>query len=274
MTKSVALLVEYDGTAFHGYQRLDAAREPTIQGSLEKALLRLCGTPVSVAAAGRTDAGVHATGQVISFKAPGPERFTTADWQRALNAMVPSGIAIRQAVFVDDTFSARYSALGRTYRYRVFTDPVRAPLRERYTYRIKSQLDSEAMQRACMILAGYRDFGAFGQSPANQKGKPRRHTVRELRRADIRQVQDELWLEFEANAFLRGMVRRMVGTLLMVGQHAMTEAMFSSIVEQHASDHVGVSAPPQGLYLIAVQYPPGTVTWPAEQHHGEGYDHL
>ncbi len=270
MAKTVAMLIEYDGTPFHGYQRLDDAREPTIQGSLEKALLRLCGEPIHVAAAGRTDAGVHATGQVVSFRAPGPERFTPADWQRAMNALTPAGLAVRQAMFVDDSFSARYSAVGRMYRYRVFVDPVRSPLRERYAYRLRDPVDVEILRRACALLPGHRDFGAFGQSPANQQGKPKRHTIRELRQAEVHQMHDELWLEFEANAFLKGMVRRMVGTLLMVGKHDMTEKTFLSIIEQHKSDHVGVAAPPQGLYLIAVQYPSGTIQWPAEQHHGEG----
>lgn len=260
----VALLLAYDGTDFLGYQRQPDRHEPTVQSVLEKALDHLDGGPVKTSVAGRTDAGVHAQGNVVSFNPRRQERFGPDEWRNAVNALTSKNLAVRAALTVADGVDARRSATERAYRYRVLCDPIRDPLRERYTHRVRSQVTIAAMQDACQNLVGIHDFGAFGHSPSNQTGKPRRTTMRDLRKAAITQHDDEIWFDFAANAFLTGMVRRMVGTLLMVGLGFMTPADFAAILAARQIIHPGPAAPAQGLCLMRVAYPPGTIQWPAD----------
>jgi tRNA pseudouridine38-40 synthase len=260
----IALLLAYDGTDFHGYQRQGAGREPTLQGALERALERLCGADVTTTAAGRTDAGVHAEGQVVTFMPPNPERFALTDWQRALNALLPTSMAVRAVANVPEGMNARRSALARIYRYRVLLATVRDPLRQRFTHRVAWPLDLVAMQMACRMFLGEHDFAAFGHSPSDQAGQPKRSTVRVMHRAEVRQHADELWCEFAANAFLTGMVRRLMGTLLLVGAGRLRPADVTTILAARQGDHPGGAAPPNGLCLMQVDYPPGTIAWPAE----------
>lgn len=272
----VALLVAYDGTDFHGYQRQAPRHEPTIQGKLEVALARLAGAPIATMAAGRTDAGVHAAGQVVTFDAERPARFGPADWQRALNALLPPAIAVRAATSVAAGVNARRSARERAYRYRIVRDVARDPLRERFAWRVADALDIPAMHAACELLCGEHDFAAFGHSPEDQPGQLRRHTVRDLRVATVTSQGDELWFDFAANAFLTGMVRRLVATLVLVGAGRLTPVEVAAIRDARRMDHPGIPAPAQGLCLVRVSYPPGTITWPANNtdEHEEPYDHL
>jgi tRNA pseudouridine38-40 synthase len=259
---ALALLLAYDGTDFHGYQRQAPHREPTVQGVLEAALARLCGAPVATVAAGRTDAGVHATGQVVTCRVMGRSRLAPEDWRRALNALLPESVAVRAATFADDAVSARRAAIQRVYRYRLLVDPVRSPLRERYAWRVSTPLDLAAMQAACRELVGERDFAAFGHSPSDQTGQPRRHTVRDLRIAEVSQAGDETACEFAANAFLTGMVRRMVGTLVQVGTGKLSPADVAGIVAERSKP--GPLAPARGLCLVRADFEPGTIVWPAD----------
>jgi tRNA pseudouridine38-40 synthase len=259
----LALLVAYDGTDYAGYQRQPPDRGPTIQGTLEAALARLSGSTVSTVAAGRTDAGVHAAGQVVTATVERPARFSPADWQRALNAVLPASLAIRSAAEVAESVNARRAALERTYRYRVLLDAVRDPLRERYTWRVAESLDLGAMEEACQLLQGEHDFAAFGHSPEDQSVQSRRHTVRNLRMVWVTKVGDELWFDFAANAFLTGMVRRLAGTLVLVGRGRFSPAEVAAIREARRLDHPGIPAPASGLCLMQVSYPPGTIVWPA-----------
>ncbi len=259
----MALLLAYDGTDFHGYQRQSAAREPTVQGVLEAALVRLCGGPVATAAAGRTDAGVHATGQVVTAQVMGRDKFGPDDWRRALNALLPPSMAVRAVAPVAEGVSARYAAIGRAYRYRMLIDPVRSPLRERFAWRVEGPLDIAAMRAACDELRGERDFAAFGRSPSDQPGQPRRPTARNLRVATAREVGDEIWMDFVANAFLTGMARRLAGTLALVGAGKLSPAEVAAIVAARSGAHPGILAPPHGLCLVRADFRPGTISWPA-----------
>lgn len=258
---NVAALVEYDGTGFCGFQRLPADRGATIQGEIEAALRRVTGEPVKIVGAGRTDSGVHATGQVVSFQSDA--RLDGEAWRRALNAHLPQGIAIRDARIVRDGFHARKSALGRRYRYRVFHDPVRAPLRERYAWRAERPLDIAAMRAAVALLPGERDFGAFGSSPRDSREDGYRgHTVRRLTLARCDgAAPDEIVFDFAANAFLTGMVRRLVGTLALVGAGRLTVDGLRDILEARDKAHAGPAAPPRGLFFTGVDYPAEWGLW-------------
>ena len=261
----VALLMAYDGTDFRGYQRQLPRFEPTVQGMLERALRKLCGVDIVTTAAGRTDAGVHAQGQVVTFDPPDSARLTPADWERALNALLPASIVIHAALVVPTGINARSSAIARMYRYRVLRSTRRDPFRERYTHRVRWPLDVSAMQTSCQALLGAHDFAGFGHSPSDQARQPKRTTVRMMHRAVITVHDDELWCEFTANAFLTGMVRRLMGTLLFVGTGRMQSADVTTILAEWQDDYHGPSAPPNGLCLMQVLYPPGTIAWPAEK---------
>ncbi|HUT17551.1 MAG TPA: tRNA pseudouridine(38-40) synthase TruA [Anaerolineae bacterium] len=250
--------VAYDGTGYSGFQ-IQADR-PTIQGAIEKALLRITQQQVRVKGAGRTDAGVHARGQVISFAcvwAHGP-----AVLQRALNAVLPADIVVADLVEVQAHFHARFSAFRRLYVYTVFESPWRAPLLERYAYRVRGPVQLQAMAEAANVLVGEHDFAAFGQPTVGQS------TVRRVWVAcwSSRPLLPKGgWLEepgpvyqfhIEANGFLRGMVRRVVGTLLEVGSGARTAHAFGEVLASGDIAAAGPPAPPCGLCLWRVSYAP------------------
>jgi tRNA pseudouridine38-40 synthase len=264
------LLVEYDGSDFAGFQRQVAERGRTVQGALETALARIAGHPVSATGAGRTDAGVHASGQVVSFRSAA--RLDAAAWGRALNAHLPPDVAIRAAAPVADEFHARYSALTRSYRYRLFCDRAPSPLRERYALRWPRPLDAGAMEAAAQSLLGEHDFAAFGSSPRDERGGTRGHCVRTLSVArchwascepsgEAQLSGDACEFDFTANAFLTGMVRRFVGTLLLVGDGRLSVDGFAAILAARAKAHPGAAVPARGLCLVGVTYPAGAVEW-------------
>lgn len=266
----LAALVAYDGTRFHGFQRQAPHRGPTVQGALEAAVSRIAGVATTVDGAGRTDRGVHASGQVITFQSEAVH--PAATWQRALNAILPRDIAAWAVAEVPGTMHARKSAVARSYRYRILCAPVRDPLRERYAWRVPHPLDVAAMDAAAHCLLGEHDFGAFGSSPRDSREDGYRgHTVRTLlaagchqRRGDESQLAGatgEVACEFTANAFLTGMVRRLAGTLALVGTGRLTIEDFQGILEAREKAHPGVPAPAQGLCLTGVDYPDGLVSW-------------
>ncbi len=271
----VALLLAYDGTDFRGYQRQRAGHGPTVQDTLETALQQVCGEAVATAAAGRTDAGVHARGQVVTFTPPATRRLSPTEWQRALNAHLPQSVAVRATCAVAEGVHARRSALARAYRYRILLDAVRDPLRERYAHRVAQPLDVAAMRQACQFLLGEHDFAAFGHSPWDTPREPKRNTVRILHRAEIAPQGDEVWCDFAANAFLTGMVRRLMGVLLLVGAGKLSPAQVGEILAARRSDHPGPAAPACGLCFMQVTYPAGMLSWPADTYDGEATnDHL
>jgi tRNA pseudouridine38-40 synthase len=235
-------IVEYDGTDFEGFQI--QARKRTVQGELERALHQITGEKIRVIGAGRTDTGVHATGQGAHFDTAWQQSPNVL--QRALNAVLPNDIAIRSLMQVPDDFSARYSAQSRTYRYTILNQPIRSPLAARYALIAPESLDADAMNDAAQHLIGKHDLGAFGTPPHGE------NTVREIYRAQVTRDGDRVLIEIEANAFLYRMMRRITGTLILVGKGALSVEEFRQVLGQ--ARRAGQSAPPHGLCLIAVKY--------------------
>jgi tRNA pseudouridine38-40 synthase len=242
--------VEYDGTDYYGFQL--QPNRATIQGELERALERVTQQVVRVNGAGRTDAGVHARGQVISFQVSW--RHPLGDLHRALNAVLPADVAVRDLALADERFHARFSARRRTYVYTVYNNTVRSPLLARFAHHVPSPLHVEAMTEAATALLGCQDMAAFGQPPTGAQ------TVRCVYRAGWRPGSQAGLIEFEiqANAFLRGMVRRIVGSLLQVGSGMLTRDGFVDLLASRDLARCGVRAPACGLCLERVSYQDST----------------
>ncbi len=240
------LTLEYDGTAYRGWQR--QAEGPTIQAEVERALGRLTGAPVTVIGAGRTDAGVHALGQTAHFHSPtrlGPEAL-----RRGLNALLPEDIAVRECLPVPETFHARYDARAKRYRYRILNREARSALERHRCWFLDRPLDLEAMRRAAAHLVGRRDFKSFESS-----GSPRAHTVRTVTAAEWHTGEDGiLCFEIEADGFLRGMVRNVVGTLAAVGQGRLSPGDIPRILAARDRQCAAACAPARGLFLVRVIY--------------------
>jgi tRNA pseudouridine38-40 synthase len=232
--------VEYDGTDFAGYQAQSGAR--TVQGELEAALALLAGgRRVRVDAAGRTDAGVHAAGQVIAFTYRG--RLAAAELGRALDALLPGDVAIRDLRRVPAGFHPRYAARYREYRYTVWNGP-RSPLRERFALGVRAPLDTAAMARAASALEGRRDFSAFGAAD--------RQPVRTLHRVRVRRDGPLVTIDVRGDAFLRHMVRRIVAALLLVGRGEVEESAVAEALASRTPAFNGATAPAKGLCLRRV----------------------
>ncbi|MGH2507790.1 MAG: tRNA pseudouridine(38-40) synthase TruA [Ktedonobacteraceae bacterium] len=251
----LACCIEYDGTNYHGFQRQPETHGPTIQGTLEAVIARISGSLAVVYGAGRTDAGVHASGQVIHFSTA--SHLTPQVWLKALNALLPAAVAVRWVVEVPENFHARYSARDRSYRYTIWNDLAPSALRARYSYFRSQALDTDLMQAACQFLLGCKDFGAFGSSPDEHNPlKPGPHScIRLMHKAGCTRDNALIYCDFAANAFLTGQVRRMVGTLLLVGQQRLNLDEFATIVQQARKTHPGPAAPSHGLCLVEVRYP-------------------
>jgi len=234
--------VAYDGTDYAGFQV--QANAPTVQGELERALSTVCDEAVRVTGAGRTDAGVHASGQVIDFRTASTLDGLTIG--RGVNALLPEDIAVSALEPAAELFHARFSATGRTYEYRIRHGRERDPLERRRELHLAGTLDVAAMREASTRLVGRRDFSSFAAGPGG---------VRSVRRAEWCEPDTGL-LRFEitADAFLRGMVRAIVGTLLWVGRGKIDGLTFERIVAASDRAMAGPSAPANGLCLIAVDY--------------------
>lgn len=254
---NLACGIEYDGTGLHGFQRQPDEHGPTVQGELEAAIARISGQMSVVHGAGRTDAGVHASGQVVNFHT---QAVLMPDvWLRALNAVLPKSVAVRWLKEAPERFHSRFSALSRSYRYTIWNGSVPSPLRARYSYFRPQALDETAMHEAAQLLLGRKDFGAFGRSP--EETNPRKtgpHScVRTMLEARCTRDAEHalIYCDFTADAFLTGMVRRIVGTLLLVGQHRLSLDEFATIVQRAEKTHPGSAAPSHGLCLVRVNYP-------------------
>lgn len=237
--------ISYDGTAFAGFQR-QQARHRTIQGELERVVSRLSGRETAVIGAGRTDSGVHALGQVISFD---------MDWQHpsgalmnAINANLPEDIAILQLSPAAPTFHPRYDARRRAYRYTIDNRVVAHPVHRHVSWHVKRPLDIDLMNQAARHLIGKQNFATFGQPP---KGN---NTVREVYTAQWQQNGRWLHFDIEANAFLYRMVRSIVGSLKAVGEQRWTVNQFVAALQACDRSRSGTTAPPQGLFLMTVAY--------------------
>lgn len=242
----------YDGTAYQGFQR-QAGDTPTIQLALERAVEVITGQQVTVIAAGRTDSGVHATGQVIAFDVNWDH--PDADLLRAINAVLPSDIAL-QDLARHEGFHPRFDAVSRVYKYTLLLAAQRQPLLRHRAWHVFAPLDSNAMQTAANWLVGTHDFGAFGKAPIDGS----ENTIRAVMRSQWVTEPFEngqLWhYTIEANAFLQHMVRKIVGMLVDVGRGAQTLAQFDAAFRRAELVQAGTMAPPQGLVLEAVRYRP------------------
>jgi len=242
--------VEYDGTDFEGFQI--QARGRTVQGELERAIQQITQRQVRVVGAGRTDAGVHATGQVVVFDVSW--RHSIQALQRALNAVLPDDIAISYLATTHSDFHPRFDARCRQYRYTILNQPVRSPLWARQAHFVPESLDVGAMREASRGLAGSHDFAAFGKPTQGE--------------STVRQVIQTEWLverppgiagkllifEITANAFLYRMVRNIVGGLLRVGRGELSPDQFIAFLETKDRANVGPPVPPTGLCLVKVEY--------------------
>ena len=242
----VRATIAYDGTAYHGFQRQSPDREPTIQGELERALEQVTRQPTAILGAGRTDAGVHAGGQVIAFDTTW--RHPLTDLHRALNAVVPDDIAAQDMSEAAASFHPRYDARSREYRYTIYQAPLRHPLHRRYALHVPDALAAEAMRAAARSLIGEHDFAAFGQATTGES------TVRTLHRLEVRSDLPWITVDLEADGFLYRMVRSVVGTLLEVGRGRIPPERVAGILESRDRSQAEATAPPHGLCLMRVNY--------------------
>ena len=248
-------VIEYDGTDFLGFQLQAEGR--TVQGVLEQTLEQLTQQFVRVVGAGRTDAGVHAKGQVIAFRTDW--RHGVEDLHRGLNALAPADVAVSSLDLAPSGFHPRFSATSRWYRYRIGLWPGHSPLGRRYAWEIGQHLDFEAMASATLHLVGSHDFASFGQAPDGESTT--RHVIEAAWRQEMhpkREVLESgavLLFNIRANAFLRHMVRNVVATLVMVGQGSLSPTDVVTILVRRERALSAPPAPPQGLCLMAVFYP-------------------
>jgi tRNA pseudouridine38-40 synthase len=241
------LIVEYDGGPYNGFQA--QADQPSVQTSLERAIQAFSGEFARIHVAGRTDAGVHATGQAAHFDL---EKAWKTDVVRdAINAhLVPEPIAVISAEEGDPEFHARFSALGRRYLYRVLDRRAPAALERGRVFWVKTQLDAEAMHAAAQALRGLHDFTTFRDAHCQAKSP-----LRTLDVADVARVGQEVHLTFAARSFLHRQVRSMVGSLVEVGAGRWTAASLKAALDAKDRARCGPVAPAQGLYLTGVEYP-------------------
>ncbi|TMD04352.1 MAG: tRNA pseudouridine(38-40) synthase TruA [Chloroflexi bacterium] len=245
MARNIKLVLEYEGTGYHGWQQ-QACSTPTIEGALRRALRELTGETPDLQAAGRTDAGVHARGQVVNFRLDGD--FAPQALPGALNHRLPPDIVVRSAEVVDDGFHARYSARSRRYEYHVRQAADRAAYVRQYCWPVPERLDLIAMEQAARLLEGRHDFRAFGRSP-----RPGGHTLRTVHEIHIEADGDWVTIAVTADAFLYGMVRTLAAVLVDVGRGRRTLDSIRAL--RDAAQPTAIRpAPAQGLVQAAVTY--------------------
>ena len=244
---NVKLTIQYDGTRYDGWQR-QGNTDNTLQGRLEGVLSRMVGKPVEIQGAGRTDAGVHARGQVASVHLP--EGYTPQEVQNYLNRYLPEDVAVVEVVEVGERFHARLSATGKEYRYHIRMGSVPDVFARKYQYRVEEPLDIPAMERAAGYLTGKHDFRSFC---GNRRFK--KSTVREVFHIGVEVCGSDLTLVYRGDGFLYNMVRILTGTLLEVGLGQRTPESMVDILEARERTAAGKTAPAQGLVLQEVYYP-------------------
>lgn len=245
--KRIALGIEYNGSLFNGYQ-LQSAGTRTVQGELERALSKVANEPVRLTCAGRTDTGVHATGQVVHFDTT-VERELKA-WMLGGNTNLPRDISIHWVRQVSDEFSARFSAVSRSYRYILFNRKVRSAVFQHNVSWSFEPLDATMMNEAAQLLIGEHDFSAFRSSQCQA-----RHAVREMQAISVKRETDYVILDIKANAFLHHMVRNIMGTLMVIGRGEQPVAWMQELLQAQDRKKAGMTAQAAGLYLINVEYP-------------------
>lgn len=281
MTSNVKLLIEYDGTGYHGWQR--QANLLTVQEVLEDVLGSITKQTLKVTGASRTDAGVHALGQAVTFNTN--LQINETSWVKAINSLLPHDIRIKKAEYVPAEFNARFSAKGKTYQYSILNAEQMSPFIRNYSWHIKRPLNISAMKEAAGYLLGTHDFSSFRSSGCSAKSPVRTLEKIEItgeHGAILRQAQDDrhgvmvslsnhkgqrttvtkhvfsaapiILLTFEARSFLQHMVRNIVGTLVEVGKGRFKPTDVKSILEKKDRRHAGRIAPSQGLFLVEIRY--------------------
>lgn len=257
MTNNIKLLIEYDGTNYHGWQR--QANLLTVQEVLEDVLGRITKQTVKITGASRTDSGVHALGQVVSFKTN--LQIDETSWVKAINSLLPHDIRIKSAEYVQPEFNARFSAKGKKYRYAILNAEQMSPFLRNYSWHVKRPLDLSAMQDAAVCLLGTHDFSSFRSSECSAKSPVR--TLEKIEVTKGGEVEgglrfisntDMIIFTFEARSFLQHMVRNIVGTLAEVGRGRFKPTDIKSILEKKDRRHAGQIAPSQGLFLVKIKY--------------------
>ncbi|MFD1021238.1 tRNA pseudouridine(38-40) synthase TruA [Thalassobacillus hwangdonensis] len=241
-------IIQYDGTAFAGYQVQPDQR--TVQSKLEAALTQMHkGKEVKVVASGRTDAGVHAKGQVVHFD-------TSLDiplegWKKGLKSLLPPDIGVLEVQSASESFHARYDTVGKEYRYVILNQPDPDIFKRNYAFHVREELNVEAMREACRYLEGEHDFTSFCSARTEVKGDK----VRTIMKADVQRLGSELTFTFRGSGFLYNMVRILVGTLVEIGKGERDPVDIPSIIDARNRAAAGKTAPPQGLFLWEVHYP-------------------
>jgi tRNA pseudouridine38-40 synthase len=246
--RRVKLLLAYSGTRYHGWQVQPHA--VTVQGTLETALSTITNGPVRIYAASRTDAGVHALGQVAHFDTS--SRIALSALQRGLNSLLPDDIVVRQVTDVPLAFHARYAACEKTYAYVVHNHPLRSVFRAPYAWHVSQPLDVTVMRTAAQALLGCHDFSAFRASSCAA-----RSPVRCLARLAVKQRREQIFVVCAANGFLHHMVRNIVGTLVQIGRGKIPPDAMVTILRSRQRQQAGPTAPPHGLFLVRVRYERG-----------------
>jgi tRNA pseudouridine38-40 synthase len=243
----IALGIEYNGSGFHGWQA-QLGDLPTIQGTLEAALAHIANEPVALTCAGRTDAGVHATGQVVHFDTTAKRHIDAWIW--GTNSKLPPSIVVRWARHVDHHFHARFTATARRYRFIIFNHPIRPAIFSGLATWYYYPLDVERMVEAGKCLIGEQDFSSFRASQCNSKSP-----MRNIIDFSVKRDGDLVIIEVEANAFLHHMVRNIVGTLVKIGAGFKEPSWMDEVLKAKNRRAAGETSAPDGLYLMQVRYP-------------------
>lgn len=244
--RNLRMVIEYDGTSYHGWQ--SQREEVTIQKTIEQALEKILGERVRIVGAGRTDAGVHALGQVANFRSK--TRMDSLTLKKALNALLPGDIVIRKVEEVAADFDSCIHAVGKTYRYSILNREDPCAIGRHYCLHINRPLDLEAMKVAAACLVGEHDFSSFRSSSCSS-----RNPIRRVSRAEFRREGEMVHFLIESNGFLHHMVRSIMGTLIEVGRGRITPADFRAILYARDRKLAGKTADPRGLCLMEVRYP-------------------
>jgi tRNA pseudouridine38-40 synthase len=243
--RNISLVLEYDGTNYHGWQCQPNAK--TLQGMVQRGIEKILDHPVKIYAAGRTDTGVHAFGQVINFYTEKAIDITSI--MKGLNSILPGDIRVKDAREVEESFHARYSARSKSYIYCIVNTRYHSPFNVRYAWHIPYAVNARLMNESIKEIIGVHDFSSF-----KKKNEIYKRHEREVLRAGVTQRGKFIYVFIEATGFLRYMVRNIVGTLVMVGEGKISKEDFIAILQSRDRVNAGATAPPQGLFLRKIRY--------------------